>query len=146
MPPSRASSRAILKEIDVPSVKATHEDMRLKPESLPPFLAKNMDAYKADDKKSPLRDAVAAAQSALQKQGGMERLQEYYSAPGENKTAFNRELENKGEQLGEAMFDGANALEALIKVEEDRDKEATRWQANYDYLLARLEAQTRVPQ
>jgi hypothetical protein len=133
--------RAILKEIDVPAVKATREDMRLKPESLPPFPAKVMDAYKADDKKSPLRDAVAAAQTALQKQGGMERLQEYYNAPGENKTAFNTELEKKGKQLGKAIFDVGEALEAMTKVEEERDKETPRWQADYDYLLARLKAQ-----
>jgi hypothetical protein len=117
------------------------EDMRLKPESLPPFPAKTMDAYKADDKKSPLRDAVETAQAALQKQGGMERLQEYFNAPGENKTAFNTELEKKGKRLGNAIFEVNEALEAMTKVEDERDKETPRWQANYDYLLARLKAQ-----
>ena len=133
--------RGILKEIDIPPVKATHEDMRLKPESLPPFPAKTMEGYKPDDKKSKLRDAVVAAQSALQKHGGMERLQEYFASPGENKTAFNTELEKKGKQLGKAMFEVSEALEGLTKVEEERDKESPRWQANYDYLLARLKAQ-----
>jgi hypothetical protein len=133
--------RGILKEIDVPSLKPTRDDMRLKPESLPPFSAKTMDAYKADSKKTPLRDAVALAQAALQKQGDAERLQEYFI--NGDKMARDKELEAKGKQLGRVMFVLNEALNAMTteEMEKDRDKEPPRWQANYDYMLARLKAQ-----
>jgi len=132
--------RGILREIDVPSVKKDREDMRIRAESLPLFAAKALAGYTPDAAKTPLRDAVARAQAALQNQGDKERLQEYFNAPAD-KTALNKELENKGKQLGKAMYEIETAMEELAKVEADREKEPPRWQANYDYVLSRLNAQ-----
>jgi hypothetical protein len=132
--------RGILREIDVPSVKKDREDMRIRAESLPLFPAKALAAYPSDAAKTPLRDAVAKAQTALQNQGDKERLQEYFNAPAD-KTAVNKELEKKGKQLGKAMYEIETAMDELAKVEAAREKEPPRWQANYDYVLSRLNAQ-----
>jgi hypothetical protein len=132
--------RGILREVDVPSVKAAKDEMRLKPESLPPFPAKALEPYKADSGKTPFCEAVIQAQKVLQTQGDRERLQEYFNAPAD-KMAMNNELENKGRQLAKARYELSEAEEALTKVEEQREKEPPRWQANYDYILARVKTQ-----
>ena len=67
--------RAIVRELDVPSVKAAKDEMRLKPESLPPFPAKALEPYTADSGKTPYCEAVIQAQKVLQNQGDKERLQ-----------------------------------------------------------------------
>ena len=69
-----------------------------------------------------------------------EMLQEYFNAPAD-KMAMNKELENKGRQLAKAMYELSEAEEALKKVEEQRGQEPPRWQANYDYILARVKTQ-----
>jgi hypothetical protein len=134
--------RAILREIDVPSVKKDREDMRIRAESLPLFPAKALAPYAADgDKTGELQTALAGARAALQNQGDKERLQEYFNAPSGDKTAFNKELVNKGKQLGKPLFEIESAMDELAKVEKYREKEPPRWQADYDYILSRLNAQ-----
>jgi hypothetical protein len=133
--------RGILREIDAPPVKKDREEMRIRAESLPLFPAKALAAYTADSAKTPFREAVAKAHAALQNQGDNERLQEYFNAPSGDKTAFNMELENKGKQLAKALFEIESAMEELAKVEAEREKEPPRWQANYDYIRSRLNAQ-----
>jgi hypothetical protein len=132
--------RGILREIDVPSVKKDREEMRIRAESFPLFPGKALAAYSADSAKTPFRDAVDKARSALQNQLDKERLQEYFNAPAD-KTALNKELETKGKQLGKAMYEIETAMDELAKVEAEREKEPPRWQANYDYVLSRLNAQ-----
>jgi len=132
--------RGIVREIDVPAVKKDREDMRIRAESLPLFPAKAVEPYKDDGKMTDFRKAVAKALTALQTQGDKERLQEYFNAPSD-KANLNKELENKGKQLGKAMFEIEQGMDELANVEKLRAAEPPRWQANYDYVLSRLNAQ-----
>ena len=67
--PVRELLQAILKEIDLPPLILTRPRPvgGLKPESLPPILARKMAAYRADKGESELRKAVLKAVQVIER-------------------------------------------------------------------------------
>lgn len=134
---------SILAEIDVPPIRLTREDMVMRAESMPPFSAKVLADYKSDDAKTAFRDAVEKARKTLQEQLKGKQLREEWQMIGDENRhkAFVKDYQEKEVaktilQLEEALVD----LRAAGK-EGRKDEKSKRWQANYDYVLARLAAQ-----
>jgi hypothetical protein len=139
---SQALVSSILKEIDVPPLKLTHEDMLIRPESMPPFEAKVLDEFKSDGEMTPFREAVEKARKTLHAQLKGKRLQEEWQMMGDDNRhkAFVKGYQEK--QVAGTMRELEEALEDLKQAGKDRKEEKSkRWQANYDYIYARLEAQ-----
>jgi hypothetical protein len=138
-----AEVRTILKEIDVPPIKLTNDDMLMRAESMPPFSAKALAEYKDDGAKTPFREAVEKTRATLNQQLKGKRLQEEWQMIGdENKhKAFVKDFQEK--ELARTLRELEEALDDLRKVGKEGRKEekSKRWLANYDYILARLEAQ-----
>jgi hypothetical protein len=141
---TRNQVATILKEIEVPPIKAAQEDMVLKFEALPPFPAKILNDYGAVGGTSDLREAVEMARGLLQKLNTSPemRLQEEFRALS-NETAFKAEMTAKGKEVAKLISRLQGMLEELKSPEivAMRSKEPKRWQANYDYIVARVEAQ-----
>jgi hypothetical protein len=138
-----ADVRAILKDIDVPPIKLTNDGMLMRAESMPPFSAKALAEYKDDGAKTPFREAVEKARATLNQQLKGKRLQEEWQMIGdENKhKAFVKDFQEK--ELARTLRELEEELADLGKAGKEGRKEekSKRWQANYDYILARLEAQ-----
>ena len=129
----------------------------LRADNLPPFPAKTLDFYKADGydsivrlreqykkdndgfaKKHPVRAAVFEAVDALE-QSNKVNIREYLAGPinPKQKTAFLMEQQEPGIQI----FEMKKALSQMKAVADERAKETSkRWQANFDYTMARLES------
>lgn len=122
----------------------------LRAESMPPFHKKVMDFYTAEYKswaemeamlkkmpgKYPLREAVLEAKKALDKAEGL-TMRESLTGPISDKTkaAFLKEQQ----EPALFIFDLEEALAKMKEADEMRDKEdSKRWQANFDYTMARL--------
>jgi hypothetical protein len=126
----------------------------LKAEALPPFSKKIMDFYRADYKswselegklkdksfreKFPLRAAVLDAKKALDAAEGVQ-LQVLLFGPINEKTKAS--FADKQKPIGMAIFELEEAWATMKEAAEKRDKEdSKRWQANFDYTLARLQS------
>jgi hypothetical protein len=150
MPPSatgpgvatRPQVLSILKEVDVPPVKAERDGAPFRYEALPPFPAARLNEYAADEKLDPFRDAVMNARNLLTSLGrdAKNKLQEEFRATG-NDVEMKKELTAKGQDLARVMARLQATLEELQAQEAARKDEPKRWQANYDYITARILAQ-----
>jgi hypothetical protein len=156
--------KSVLAEIGTPPIKPSYEANDIRFEALPPFDTAVLRKYAADGAKdSPLRKAVRDARVALwavsteaEPQGlgpeirdikaklrvNLSVLQDGFRAPPpgqENrvKTA----IENNERQVARILGRLKEALEDLEAAKETRGDETKRWQANYDFTLARLQAQ-----
>src|SRR5262249_42497470 len=85
LPPSVSMKRVqdILKEVEVPPLKATQDEMALRASSMPLFDPKVMDQYLADEAATPFREAVRKAQAALNTGVKGKRLREEFRVPGD---------------------------------------------------------------
>lgn len=156
-------------EVGTPPVKVATDDRSVNLSGLPPFDPAIMKKYEDDgkgDPKSPLRVAVRKARAALwavniipppkdledevQKYKTMMKvdlrtLKEGYRAPGPGNAEkrFKEQLFRDEETVGRMFLSLNDVLEELKsdKVKEERDPASKRWQANYDFVLARVEAQ-----
>ena len=126
----------------------------LKADAMPPFSKKIMEFYLADykswselegklkDKKfremHPLRAAVLDAKKALNAAEGL-HLEVLVIGPiNDNKK---NSFANQQKPIGMAIFELEEALATMKEAAEKRDKEDNkRWQANFDYTQARLQA------
>ena len=128
----------------------------LKAEVMPPFPKKVMDFYSADYKswseletrlkdqayraKHPLRDAVLEAKKALDKAEALTMRETLVGPINEKqKTAFL----NEQKEPGLLIFELEEALDKMIQVDKEENRNAEtnkRWQANFDYTLARLKS------
>src|SRR5262249_38988147 len=138
-----ADVRSILQEIDVPPIKLARDEMLMRPESLPTFSAKVLAAYKDDGAKTPFREAVEKARKTLNAQLKGKHLREEWQMIGDENghKAFVKDYQEKEvaktiRELEEALDD----LRAAAK-EGRKEEKSRRWQANYDYILARMESQ-----
>lgn len=139
---SQAVVASILKEIDVPPLKLTHEDMLIRAESMPPFDAKVLAQYDSDGEMTPFREAVEKARKMLHAQLKGKRLREEWDMMGDDNRhkAFVKGYQEK--EVAGTMRELEEALEDLKQASKERKEEKSkRWQANYDYIYARLEAQ-----
>jgi hypothetical protein len=156
--------KSVLDQIGTPGVKASFEERDIKYDALPPFDAEKLTKYQDDaDMDSPLHKAVRKARAVLwavsasgtpsdiaaevgdirQKVGvDLKVLEEGFRAPApaaENR--FKADVENNERKVARIIGRLREALEELQGAGETRDAEPKRWQANYDFMLARLEAQ-----
>jgi hypothetical protein len=148
-PPGGAADRNliadILREVDtIPPVKAAREGIQpIKPETLPFFSAKVMEKYRDDGARTPLREAVRKAIAVLKDPKVTGAFLERFvarSAEGKATDAKIKEMILR-QQRQPAIIeqDLKDALAELREAGKERDA-SPRWQANYNYVLARLEA------
>jgi len=67
-------------------------------------------------------------------------LRDGYPVPA-NETMFKNQVKNDQQEVAKIMGALTEAHEELMAVKEDKEKESKRWQANYEFMQARLEAQ-----
>lgn len=156
---------AVLDQIGTPPIKVTHE-MPMRYDALPPFPAEALKKF-ADDPpnpNSPLRTAVTNARAmlwaiypgpapqSLHVEVAMARrkcpvqlsvLKDGYRAPGGGKaeTQFKDRVMNDERKVADLLRAVEDSLMELRdpKVVEAKAMESKRWQANYDFMLARVE-------
>jgi hypothetical protein len=158
--------KAVLDQIGTPGVKPSQGSEELNYEALPPFdaavLAKYDDDKGADD--SPVRKAIRNARALLwavstsgapRSLGAAEVaearaklkfnltvLAEGFRAPAAAaEAAFKGQVEGNERQVARIMGRLMEALEEMKAAGETKDAEPKRWQVNYDFMLARLQAQ-----
>jgi Caspase domain len=158
--------QGILRELNVPPVKKSQEEGLLRYESMPPFLTKALDTYPVDNTPTPLREAIEKAQAmlwalsannppadltaAVQKikssgelKSNLNGLREEFRAPGGGRAEmqFKKLVEDEGRKVASMIRLLDESLAALTSAGKMRDQASKRWQANYDFILARLENQ-----
>lgn len=97
----------------------------------------------ADDKEeTPFRNAVRAAVKTLQtSDDSFPMMEEFVTVPAVQLALLKKQIETiQKDKVGEAYFQLSKISEDLEERKEQRDKEGLYWQANYDYILARLYA------
>jgi hypothetical protein len=138
-----AEISSILAEIDVPPLRVTPEGMAMRAESMPPFSAKLLAQYKDDGGQTPLRAAVAKARKTLHEQLKGKHLREEWQMIGDENghKAFVKDYQEK--EVAKTIRELEEARDELRAAGKEGRKEekSKRWQANYDYVLARMEAQ-----
>jgi hypothetical protein len=152
-------------EIGTPPLRPGHEARDLQTDRLPPLTSAIMEEYAATGapKPSPLRDAVRQARMLLWAVSGSEPpaaiaesvailgrratmdltpLFQGYRAP-RNEPAFKNQVLNDEKNLARALGHVSEIHELLLSdaIVKERGKETRRWRANYDYMIARVEAQ-----
>jgi hypothetical protein len=138
--------QSILDEMNqIPPVRAGRNDVvesRLEAAKLPPFPARELDKYGPGDKgkepdKSPFREAIKNAMKVLKENATRFRMRETFT--GANSAQVKGQIKNEQSAPGKAKLYLKEALEDLRAVAKKRDAEPSkRWQAQYDYVLARL--------
>ncbi|MCS6852335.1 MAG: caspase family protein [Gemmataceae bacterium] len=141
-----AQIRAILDEVEAPPVRPNRAGANsLRLDMLPPLPLARLEAYKADNEKTPFRMAIENARKVLNEQLS-KRLREEFQIDFNGRTLpeakFKDMVLEEQKRAGALFQELSDAHEELKKAGEERDKEPSkRWQANYDYMLARLEIQ-----
>jgi hypothetical protein len=152
----------VLEEIGTPPVKSSETDNSIRMEYLPPISDKIVKEYaKVDGPETELQKNVKRARIELwvistlpapadiKKEVDEKRrtskvnlnvLKDGYRAPG-NEITFKAMVESDGRDVSRMFVNLQEALDDLKKSEEMKDAESKRWQANYDFIRARLEAQ-----
>lgn len=157
---------SVLSQAGAPPIKVTHE-LAIRYDALPPFSVEALKKYQGDvpNPESPLRKAIKNARAVLwaiyPSQGPKELsgdisvmrskigvqlnvLRDGYRAPvggGNVENQFKTRVENDERRVALLMRAIDDALNDLRdpKVVEAREAENKRWQANYDYIHARMQ-------
>jgi hypothetical protein len=160
-PPVDPAVRAVLEEISVPPLG---RDRPLRAELFPPPRPAAMKGHEATERMSPLREAVRKARVTLwaltpgeppaalagpvadmRKNLGADLtvLRDRYEAPapGADEIRFKERVKNDSKEMSRLVFFLEQAMDDLKEVEGERAKETKRWQANYDFIKARIHAQ-----
>jgi hypothetical protein len=145
-PPARPGGTAdlsvvkpLLKDISFPPLKVAKDTKPLAAEALPPFPADTLKEYLKDGDKTPLRDEVMKARDLLNALS-KHQLRDRYDAVAE--ASLKKQVkEDQTRVAKEVIAELMEESEALKAVADHRKDETKRWQANYDYVAARLEAQ-----
>ena len=154
--------KSVLAEIGTPPVKASEIDNSIRLEYLPPIADQIIKEYsKVDGPETDLQKNVKKARIELwvistlpapddiKKEVDEKRrtakvnlnvLKDGYRAPA-NELTFKVTIENDEKEVARMFVNLQDALDDLKKNEEMKDAESKRWQANYDFIRARLEAQ-----
>lgn len=164
----RGPARAILKEVGVPPIKAGADDTA-EALAMLPFSAEALKKYEGSAAAdTPLRQAVRKARAYLYavavspgqapadlgaeiekaraavKNANLSVLKDGYRVPagGNGDNRFKEMVANDGKQVARIMSSLDEVLDELQTAgEKGRAAEPKRWQANYDFVLARLQAQ-----
>jgi hypothetical protein len=157
---------AVLDQISTPPIKVTH-GLPLRYDALPPFSPNTLKKYEDNppDPNSPLHKAVKNARAMLwaiypgrapksltaevsrMRQNIHEQLnvlKDGYRAPagGRAETVFKNRVEEDERRVAmlmRAVEDALNELHDPKVVEARENEKSKRWQANYDFMLARVE-------
>jgi hypothetical protein len=143
---SAGQVQTILDEMNqIPPVRAGRNDVvesKLEAARLPPFPARELDKYGPGDKdkgadKSPFRAAIENAVKVLRENATRFRMRETFT--GANSAQVKGQIKNEQSAPGKAKLYLKEALEELRAVAKKRAEEPSkRWQAQYDYVEARL--------
>jgi hypothetical protein len=159
--------QAILSEISLPPLKGGEgggQDVSLA--LLPPFPAEGLKGYEGADlpADSKLRQALHKARVALwavstakapaeveadvkefrtRVKVDLSIMREHYGRPGggEAETAFKNRVYEDSRAMAPILARLENVLDDLKEAGDEKDKAPKRWQANYQFLLARFQAQ-----
>jgi hypothetical protein len=131
--------RSILQDISFPPLKVAQDQRSLSPEALPPLPAEALKEYMKDGPATPLRDEVKRARDLLNNIAGQHMLKDYYMAIAED--ALKKQVKKDQMAVAKVIGELMEASDALKAVAEHRKDETKRWQATYDYVVARVEAQ-----
>jgi hypothetical protein len=157
--------QSVQREIGVPSIKPSRDDTAVDFKVLPPFPPEKMKNYPDDNADTPLRKAIFKAREViyavstarappamadevakirLELKVNLSVLKDGYRKPGDD-AKFKKQIEADERKIADLLSSLQDTLEDLKTVgdnaETGRAKETKRWQANYDFTLARLEAQ-----
>jgi hypothetical protein len=163
--------QAVLNEIGLPPVKASHQDNSLRYELLPAFPPARLAEYEVPAGEPPaetkkLRETVARARVLLWVASADERTKipesirkevqakqaeiklkslptlgkELYKKPS-NMNQFKEQILNEEHEIARILSPLTDIEQDLMEVKEERDKECKHWQANYDFVLARVQAE-----
>lgn len=139
---SEAEVKSILDQLDVPPPKKSREDaVRLRIESTPRFSAKALAPYRPD-MDTPLKQAVLKAVAVLRDPKVSRAFPDEFPVPNGDEARFKQQIidiQKSPDGPGRAQLVLSEALDHLTEAGKLRDEDASkRWQANYDYILARL--------
>lgn len=133
---SREVVRKILDEIE--SKMAKEGEQSIKAETLPIFGAARLDEFGDDGAMTPLREEILKTTQLLKKHA--KTFKEDFRGQGDNAAIKNLIL-GRQKDPARAEYELQGQLESLQDAGKERAKEKSkRWQANYDYVLARLKA------
>ncbi|HEV3203838.1 MAG TPA: hypothetical protein VGY77_05615 [Gemmataceae bacterium] len=139
-PEGGAADRDLVRKIleDIEAKMAKEGEMTLRVETLPIFSAQRLAEYSDDGKMTPFREEILRAAGLLKKHARALKYDFMGSVDNPvSKQFILNEQKDPARVLGELM----GALETLKESGEQRDEEKSRrWQANFDYVVARLEA------
>jgi hypothetical protein len=117
--------------------------------ALPAFAAKDLELFTPDykswtefetkEKEFPLRSAVVKAAAALQENTSKFTMKEFFT--GTTTAAVKKAVLKEQVAPGQAILSLEEALDELLQAGEKRKKEKSkRWQAHFDYVMARLKS------
>ena len=159
--------QSVLDEIGTPPIKPSREENGIRFEALPPFSAEAMAKYPdggepTDDQKK-LRDAVLQARAVMwalntakpppmltdavakvrkDLKVNLSVMKDGFRKPADE-AKFKAGVKKNEDDVADMMAACSDALEMLKAAgEKGRDAETKRWQVNYDFTLARLDAQS----
>jgi hypothetical protein len=152
--------RKLLLDVAVPPVKSSMYDSGIDFQYLATFDEKKLEPYLAEPgEETDLRKAVRRAQALLFAASAapvparlsedvknarktlkrdLSVLRDGYRAPG-NETQFKNQVMNNEREIAPILRRLSDAHEDLVGLSDKRDAEPKRWQANYDFMTARLE-------
>jgi hypothetical protein len=161
-PKKQSQITSLLADVAVPPVKPSMHDSGIDFSNLPPFDAKKLEPFLTDaGQPTDLRKTVHKTQvllyaisghatpaplaedvNELRKtlRGNLTTLRDGYRAPT-NDTQFKNRIFNDEKDVARIMARLDEAHEDMKTAGEKRDAEPKRWQASYDFMLARLEAE-----
>ncbi len=154
--------KSVLEEIGTPPVKPSEVDNSIRVEYLPPFSDKVIKEFaKVEGPETELQKVVKRARielwviSSLPPPADIKKdveairgklkvnlgvLKDGYRAPA-NENAFKIVVENDEKDIARMFLNLQEVLDDLKKIEEMKENETKRWQANYEFIKARTEAQ-----
>jgi hypothetical protein len=139
MPAGGGVGRPVIQAIlgETGEAKSREGDLPLTADSLPPFGVTTMKAYKEDNAKTPLREAVLRAARIIDKHS--ETFREEFRGKEED-AAIKKQIFNQQKPVAKAIAEMQDALDELNALEKDLGKEKSkRWKANYEFVRARVQ-------
>lgn len=135
---SREMVQKILDQIDAQMAKEGEQPLRV--EALPVFSAKRLAEYNDDGAMTPFREEILKTAQLLKKHAKTFK-EDFRGQANGNDAALKALILERQKEPARAFNELQEQLEALQQAGEQRAEEKSkRWRANYDYVLARLEA------
>jgi hypothetical protein len=132
--------RSIMQDISFPPLKVAEDQKPLTADALPPFPADTMREYAKSGEVTPLQKEVLKARDLLNDLAKY-TLKDYYSS-ATAEAALKKQVDDDQKKVAKVvigeLMDESESLKALA---DSRKDETKRWQATYDYVVARMEAQ-----